>query len=134
MSYFFPSDSTTPATAGIAGASAGATGAGDGSDSAKGAGSEGFPPKGAAVDGGGGLNELLVGRARNFVEKGAAEVLARMPREAVRSFTRALKIVPKGWPGSVDVLLARAQALSGLGRHEACAEVCGGIKRVAEEG
>ena len=52
-----------------------------------------------------------------------------MPREAVRSFTRALKIVPNVWGrgagggGGVELLLARAQVLSRLGKHEACAEV-----------
>ena len=52
-----------------------------------------------------------------------------MPREAARSFTSALKIVaPRtalaGWAAvKAELHLARAQVLSGLGKHEACAEV-----------
>lgn len=57
-------------------------------------------------------------------------MLVGMPREATRSFSSALKIVaPRktmaGWASvNVELLLARAQVLSGLGKHEACAEVC----------
>lgn len=93
---------------------------------------------------GNGLHELLVGRAREFAEQGRAEALVGMPREAARSFTSALKIVaPRtaaaaaaatvvgipiaaggGWAAvKVELLMARAQVLSGLGKHEACAQV-----------
>ncbi|CAM9776830.1 unnamed protein product [Ectocarpus sp. 12 AP-2014] len=80
--------------------------------------------------GGTGLHELLVGRAREFAEQARAETLVGMPREAARSFTSALKIVaPRtnmaGWASvKVELLLARAQVLSALGKHEACAEDC----------
>ncbi|CAM9180703.1 unnamed protein product, partial [Ectocarpus fasciculatus] len=85
-----------------------------------------------ATGGGGGigLHELLVGRAREFAEQARAEVLVGMPREAARSFTSALKIIAPttsmaGWASvKVELLLARAQVLSALGKHEACAEDC----------
>lgn len=83
----------------------------------------------AEVGRGNELHELLVGRAREFAEQGRAEVLVGMPREATRSFSSALKIVAprkvmRGWASvNVELLLARAQVLSGLGKHEACAEV-----------
>ncbi|CBJ26846.1 Heat shock protein 40 like protein [Ectocarpus siliculosus] len=63
-------------------------------------------------------------------QKARAETLVGMPREAARSFTSALKIVaPRtnmaGWASvKVELLLARAQVLSALGKHEACAEDC----------
>lgn len=72
-----------------------------------------------------GLKELLAGRAREFYEQGAAEALVGFPRDAVRSFTRAMKIVPEGWAGMTELLMARARALSALGKHEACAKVRG---------
>ncbi|CAM9475704.1 unnamed protein product, partial [Hapterophycus canaliculatus] len=89
--------------------------------------------------GGTGLHDLLVGRVREFAEQGRAEALVGMPREAARSFTSALKIVaPRtaaaagmpiaaagGWAAvKVELLVARAQVLSVLGKHEACAQDC----------
>lgn len=71
-----------------------------------------------------GLKDLLVSRAREFAEQGTAEALVGLPREAVKSFSRALKIVPVGWSGVEELLLARAQLLFGLSKHQACAEVC----------
>lgn len=76
-----------------------------------------------AAPGVGGLTEILVGRARVFAEQGTAEALAGMPREAARSFTRSLRVLPKGWVGVAELLLARARVLSALGKHEACAKV-----------
>eukprot|EP00903_Cladosiphon_okamuranus_P018795 g17290.t1 len=79
---------------------------------------------------GSGLHELLVGRAREFAEQGRAEALVGMPREAARSFTSAMKIVaPRtalpGWAAvKAELHMARAQVLSALGKHEACAEDC----------
>ncbi|CAM9305096.1 unnamed protein product, partial [Scytosiphon promiscuus] len=89
--------------------------------------------------GGNGLHELLVGRAREFAEQGRAEALVGMPRQAAKSFSSALKIVaPRmaavagvpiasagGWAAvKVELLVARAQVLSVLGKHEACAQDC----------
>lgn len=70
------------------------------------------------------IGELLADRAREFAEQAAAEALLGMPWQAAKGFTRALRIVPKGSAGRVELLLARAQVLSSLGKHEACAEVC----------
>lgn len=82
-----------------------------------------------AVSGWGLMEELLADRAREFAEQAAAEALVGMPWDAARGFTRALKIVPKVSAtkgGRVELLLARAQVLSSLGKHEACAEVMSG--------
>ncbi|CAN0245412.1 unnamed protein product, partial [Laminaria digitata] len=108
-------------------------GGGDGGGGGSGVGGDSGVGVGVGGGGGGGLNALLVGRAREFAEQGTAEALVGRPREAVRSFTRALKIVPSGWGGGgggVEILLARAQVLSGLGKHEACAEDCRSALRV----
>ncbi|CAN0108403.1 unnamed protein product, partial [Sphacelaria rigidula] len=83
------------------------------------------PPPSPRSSGWGLMEELLADRAREFAEQAAAEALVGMPWDAARGFTRALKIVPKVSAtkgGRVELLLARAQVLSSLGKHEACAE------------
>lgn len=87
-------------------------------------------PTGENETTGSGFHELLAGRAREFAEQASAEAMVGMPREAARGFTRALRIVPNGWPGRSELLLARARVLSTLSKHEACATVRHGVLMV----